>query len=97
MPADVPPSPLDEPGGGEKEGQDWHRRTRRLGFRQFCRGLRQLGRSAMGMDSQFDEAASRRFNPAQIRQAARQPNSCRNTALNGQPIVLAKPAIRVIQ
>jgi hypothetical protein len=36
------------------------------------------------------------FSPAQIRQAERQPNSSRNNALAGQPIVLAKPAIRVI-
>ena len=49
-----------------------------------------------GIVSQFNGAASRMFSPAQTRQAARQPNSCRNTALIGQPIVLAKPAIRVI-
>jgi hypothetical protein len=51
---------------------------------------------AIAKVSSLAPAASRRFNPAQIRPAARQPNSCRNTALTGQPIVLAKPAIRVI-
>src|ERR1700736_447240 len=49
-----------------------------------------------GIASQFTGAASSMFKPPQIRQAARQPNSWRNSALRGQPIVLAKPAIRVI-
>ena len=49
-----------------------------------------------GIASQLTGAASSMFKPAQIRQAGRQPNSCRNNALSGQPIVLAKPAIRVI-
>src|SRR6478672_7235399 len=45
-----------------------------------------------GIASQLTGAASSIFKPAQVRQAARQPNSCRNNALSGQPIVLAKPA-----
>jgi hypothetical protein len=49
-----------------------------------------------GIASQFIGQATRRLRVAQIRQAARQPDSWRNTALSGQPIVLAKPAIRVI-
>jgi hypothetical protein len=49
-----------------------------------------------GIVSQFSGAASSIFSPTQIRQVARQPNSSRSTALIGQPIVLAKPAIRVI-
>ena len=49
-----------------------------------------------GIVSQFTGAASSRFSPAQTRQAARQSNSWSSNALNGQPIVLAKPAIRVI-
>src|SRR3984893_17107150 len=49
-----------------------------------------------GIASQLTGAASSMFKPAQVRQAARQPNMSKNSALGGQPIVLAKPAIRVI-
>jgi hypothetical protein len=45
-----------------------------------------------GMESQFAGAASRMFSAARIRHAARQPNSCRNTALIGQPIAARAPA-----
>jgi len=34
--------------------------------------------------------------PPQARQAAHQPQACRTKELNGQPIVLAKPAVKVI-
>ena len=49
-----------------------------------------------GIASQLTGAASSMCKPAQTRQVARQPNSCRNNALSGQLIVLAKRAMRVI-
>src|SRR3984893_12547516 len=49
-----------------------------------------------GIASQLTGGARSRVKPAQVRQAARQPNMSKNTAVNGQLIVLAKPAIRVI-
>jgi hypothetical protein len=55
-----------------------------------------VGTPWRGIASQLIGAASSMFKPAQIRHAIRQPNISRNTAVSGQPIVLAKPAIRVI-
>src|SRR5580704_17998010 len=49
-----------------------------------------------GIASQLTGAASSMFKTAQTRQAARQPNRSRNVAVNGHPIVLAKPAIKVL-
>src|SRR5206468_10060165 len=54
------------------------------------------GGGALGIDSRFSESPIRMCSPAHMRQAPRQPKWPSKKAENGQPTVLAKPAISVI-